>query len=129
MKFSTVLLATALAFAPAAYAAPKTDLIVGMAAQDVGRLDPHLAVSTIDRAVVAEPSEPTAEGTARVVLIGRHPPRQLDPDALAKLIGRRGIQAVSRAPEPHKGIVALEEFAPGGVVPQRRNPLEQLGIG
>ncbi len=53
MKFSTVLLATALAFAPAAYAAPKTDLIVGMAAQDVGKLDPHLAVSTIDRAVVA----------------------------------------------------------------------------
>jgi peptide/nickel transport system substrate-binding protein len=38
---------------PAAMAAPKTDLIVGMAAQDVGKLDPHLAVSTIDRTVVA----------------------------------------------------------------------------
>ena len=35
------------------HAAPKTDLIVGMAAQDVGKLDPHLAVSTIDRTVVA----------------------------------------------------------------------------
>jgi peptide/nickel transport system substrate-binding protein len=34
-------------------AAPKTDLVVGMAAQDVGKLDPHLAVSTIDRTVVA----------------------------------------------------------------------------
>ena len=34
-------------------AAPKTTLTVGMAAQDVGKLDPHLAVSTIDRAVVA----------------------------------------------------------------------------
>src|ERR1035437_6399397 len=59
MKFSAVLLAAALGFAPAALAvptalaAPKTDLIVGMAAQDVGKLDPHLAVSTIDRAVVA----------------------------------------------------------------------------
>jgi peptide/nickel transport system substrate-binding protein len=33
--------------------AGKTTLTVGMAAQDVGKLDPHLAVSTIDRAVVA----------------------------------------------------------------------------
>src|SRR6516164_1609297 len=59
MKFRTLLLAATVAFAPAvlaateAHAAPKTDLIVGMAAQDVGQLDPHLAVSTIDRAVVA----------------------------------------------------------------------------
>lgn len=34
-------------------AQPKTTLTVGMAAQDVGRLDPHFAVSTIDRVVVA----------------------------------------------------------------------------
>ncbi|HEY0418974.1 MAG TPA: ABC transporter substrate-binding protein, partial [Acetobacteraceae bacterium] len=52
MMFRAVLLATVLAAAPAAHAAPKTTLTVGMAAQDVGRLDPHLAVSTIDRAVV-----------------------------------------------------------------------------
>ena len=55
MNFRQALLAAALAFAvpSLAHAAPKTDLIVGMAAQDVGKLDPHLAVSTIDRAVVA----------------------------------------------------------------------------
>ncbi|MBR0645688.1 ABC transporter substrate-binding protein [Plastoroseomonas hellenica] len=38
--------------APAAMAQAPT-LRVGMAAQDVGRLDPHFAVSTIDRVVVA----------------------------------------------------------------------------
>ena len=53
MTFRAALLAAAVAFAPAAYAAPKTTLTVGMAAQDVGRLDPHFAVSTIDRTVVA----------------------------------------------------------------------------
>lgn len=41
------------AFATPADAQPKTTLTVGMAAQDVGRLDPHFAVSTIDRVVVA----------------------------------------------------------------------------
>jgi hypothetical protein len=50
-------------------------------------------VIQVDGAVAAEPSEPAAEGTARIVLIGRHPPSQFDPDALAKLIGRVGIQA------------------------------------
>jgi peptide/nickel transport system substrate-binding protein len=54
MTFRQALLAAILACAPlAAQAAPKTDLIVGMAAQDIGKIDPHLAVSTIDRAVVA----------------------------------------------------------------------------
>jgi peptide/nickel transport system substrate-binding protein len=57
MKIGSVLLATALACSPLlaapVHAAPKTTLVVGMAAQDVGKLDPHLAVSTIDRAVVA----------------------------------------------------------------------------
>ncbi len=55
MGFRAALLATviACAAAPLAQAAPKTDLVVGMSAQDVGKLDPHLAVSTIDRAVVA----------------------------------------------------------------------------
>ena len=52
MKIRHALLAAALLAATPAMAA-KTDLIVGMAAQDVGKLDPHLAVSTIDRAVVA----------------------------------------------------------------------------
>ena len=40
------------AFIGTALAAPKTTLVVGMSAQDVGRLDPHFAVSTIDRVVV-----------------------------------------------------------------------------
>ncbi len=58
MTFRRTLLAAAcvampLLAAPALQAAPKTDLVVGMAAQDIGKLDPHLAVSTIDRAVVA----------------------------------------------------------------------------
>ena len=55
MTFRQALLAATLAFAAPglAQAASKTDLIVGMAAQDVGKLDPHLAVSTIDRAVAA----------------------------------------------------------------------------
>ena len=54
MKFRHILLAATLLAAPLATAhAAKTDLIVGMAAQDVGKLDPHLAVSTIDRTVVA----------------------------------------------------------------------------
>ena len=55
MNLRTALLAAAavLAVPVAAGAAPKTTLIVGMAAQDVGKLDPHLAVTTIDRAVVA----------------------------------------------------------------------------
>ena len=39
--------------ATGALAQPTTTLRVGMAAQDVGRLDPHFAVSTIDRVVVA----------------------------------------------------------------------------
>ena len=43
----------ALAADPAKTTLPKTTLNVGMAAQDVGRLDPHFAVSTIDRVVVA----------------------------------------------------------------------------
>lgn len=58
MKFlgklpAAAMLAGALSFAPAAFAAPKTTLVVGMAAQDVGKLDPQMAVSTIDRTAVA----------------------------------------------------------------------------
>ena len=52
MKLWTALLATAIAVAPA-HAQPKTALSVGIAAQDIGRLDPHFAVTTIDRVVVA----------------------------------------------------------------------------
>ncbi len=48
-----VLIAAALAVATPAWAAPRTDLKIGIAAQDVGQLDPHFAVSTIDRAAVA----------------------------------------------------------------------------
>jgi peptide/nickel transport system substrate-binding protein len=49
------LLGTALAVAGTASAQAQSGptLRVGMAAQDVGRLDPHFAVSTIDRVVVA----------------------------------------------------------------------------
>ncbi len=53
LRRATLAAALAATFMSAAHAAPRTDLIVGMAAQDVGKLDPHLAVSTIDRTVVA----------------------------------------------------------------------------
>lgn len=53
-----VLLACTIAFAAPAAAQPKatqakTTLNVGIAAQDIGQLDPHFAVSTIDRVVAA----------------------------------------------------------------------------
>jgi peptide/nickel transport system substrate-binding protein len=53
--FRAALLATALAIGAASAAQAQTapTLRIGMAAQDVGRLDPHFAVSTIDRVVVA----------------------------------------------------------------------------
>jgi peptide/nickel transport system substrate-binding protein len=50
---AAVLLAGTFALSPPAAAAPKTTLVVGMAAQDVGKLDPQQAVSTIDRVVAA----------------------------------------------------------------------------
>ena len=56
MRLRAPLIATALALAalPAtAQQAPRTTLNVGMAAQDVGRLDPHFAVSTNDREITA----------------------------------------------------------------------------
>ncbi|TQF78212.1 polyamine ABC transporter substrate-binding protein [Elioraea sp. Yellowstone] len=58
MRLRAALLAGAAALGVAAFggtaaAQPRTTLNVGMAAQDVGRLDPHFAVSTIDRVAVA----------------------------------------------------------------------------
>ena len=52
MLRAALLTATLLAATPA-FAQPKTTLTVGIAAQDVGRLDPHFAVSSIDRIPVA----------------------------------------------------------------------------
>ena len=51
--FKAAILAAALAFSTPVLAQALPTLRVGMAAQDVGRLDPHFAVSTIDRVVVA----------------------------------------------------------------------------
>jgi peptide/nickel transport system substrate-binding protein len=53
MLVRAALLASALAFAAPALAQPKTALNVGIAAQDIGQLDPHFAVSTIDRVIAA----------------------------------------------------------------------------
>ncbi len=53
MLFRAALLASALAFVAPAFAQPKTALNVGIAAQDIGQLDPHFAVSTIDRVIAA----------------------------------------------------------------------------
>jgi peptide/nickel transport system substrate-binding protein len=51
MKKMLFAAAAALAFALPA-AAQKTTLTIGMAAQDIGRIDPHLAPTTIDKVVV-----------------------------------------------------------------------------
>jgi ABC-type dipeptide transport system, periplasmic component len=58
MRLRAALLAGAVALGVAALggtavAQQRTTLNVGMAAQDVGRLDPHFAVTTIDRVAVA----------------------------------------------------------------------------
>ena len=53
MLFRATLLAAALAVATPALAQPKDTLSVGIAAQDIGQLDPHFAVSTIDRVIAA----------------------------------------------------------------------------
>ena len=53
MLVRTTLLAMALGFAAPAFAQPRTALNVGIAAQDIGQLVPHFAVSTIDRIVAA----------------------------------------------------------------------------
>ncbi len=53
MLVRAALLASAIAFATPAFAQPKTTLNVGIAAQDIGQLDPHFAVSTIDRVIAA----------------------------------------------------------------------------
>src|SRR5689334_19110569 len=48
MLIRAALLASAVAFTAPAFAQSKTTLNVGIAAQDIGQLDPHFAVSTID---------------------------------------------------------------------------------
>jgi len=53
MRIRGALLAGALALGFGQPAVAQSTLRVGMAAQDVGRLDPHFAVTTIDRIVVA----------------------------------------------------------------------------
>jgi peptide/nickel transport system substrate-binding protein len=53
MLIRAALLASAVAVAAPAQAQPKTALNLGMAAQDIGQLDPHFAVSTIDRVPAA----------------------------------------------------------------------------
>jgi peptide/nickel transport system substrate-binding protein len=53
MLVRAILLASAVGLATPAMAQPKNALTVGMAAQDIGSLDPHFAVSTIDRVPVA----------------------------------------------------------------------------
>ena len=53
MLLRAALLASAVAIATPALAQPKTTLNFGMSAQDIGQLDPHFAVSTIDRVPAA----------------------------------------------------------------------------
>jgi peptide/nickel transport system substrate-binding protein len=53
MLIRAALLASVVALAAPAQAQPKAALNFGMAAQDIGQLDPHFAVSTIDRVPAA----------------------------------------------------------------------------
>jgi peptide/nickel transport system substrate-binding protein len=53
MLIRAALAVAAIAVAAPAVAQPKTALNVGIAAQDIGQLDPHFAVSTIDRVLAA----------------------------------------------------------------------------
>ncbi len=53
MLLRAVLLASVMFAAAPAFAQPKTMITVGMSAQDIGQLDPHFAVSTIDRVPAA----------------------------------------------------------------------------
>jgi peptide/nickel transport system substrate-binding protein len=53
MLIRAALAVAAIAIAAPAVAQPKTALNVGIAAQDIGQLDPHFAVSTIDRVLAA----------------------------------------------------------------------------
>jgi len=75
MLVRAALLASAVAFAAPALAQPQTTLTVGMAAQDIGSLDPHFAVSTIDRVPVAW----MFNGLVRFPP-GRYDPAKLEPD-------------------------------------------------
>src|SRR6476620_2587494 len=79
MLFRAVLLASAVAFTAPAFAQPKTTLNLGMAAQDIGQLDPHFAVSTIDRV-------PAALMFSALVRLppGRIDPAKLEPDLAEK---------------------------------------------
>src|SRR3954471_9169313 len=73
------LLGTALSIGVALGAAAQPTLRVGMAAQDVGRLDPHFATSTIDRVVV---------GWMFNGLV-RFPPGSIDPAAIEPDLAER----------------------------------------
>src|ERR1700751_4470015 len=78
LTLSAALAAATLIAVPAS-AAPKTDLKVGMAAQDVGPLDPPSAVSTIDHRVVAW----MYNGLVRFKS-GTMDPTQIEPDLAEK---------------------------------------------
>ena len=79
MLVRVVLLAFAAAATPA-FAQPKTTLNFGMAAQDIGQLDPHFAVSTIDRV----PAALMFNGLVRFAP-GSTDPATLEPDLAEKL--------------------------------------------
>src|SRR6266700_3985106 len=79
MLVRAALLASAIAIATPAVAQPKTALSVGMSTQDIGQLDPHFAVSTIDRV----PAAWMFNGLVRFVP-GSTDPATLEPDLAEK---------------------------------------------
>ncbi len=79
MLIRAALLASAVAFAAPVMAQPKTTLNFGMAAQDIGQLDPHFAVSTIDRV----PAALMFNGLVRFAP-GSADPATLEPDLAEK---------------------------------------------
>jgi peptide/nickel transport system substrate-binding protein len=79
MLIRAALLASAIAFAAPAAAQQKNTLNVGIAAQDIGQLDPHFAVSTIDRI----PAAWMFNGLVRF------PPGSIDPSKLEPDLAER----------------------------------------
>src|SRR5262249_7741002 len=76
----------------------------------------HARAEQVDRPRSAEPAEPAAKGATGIVAVGAHAPRQVDPDPLADLFSRFGVQLVSAAAGADHRVVTRDEINPGFVI-------------
>ena len=70
----------------------------------------------IDNPRLAQPPEPAAKCSVRVVLERLHPVSQLDPHALADFLDRIIVKPVAATPLAHEGIVLSAESSPRRIV-------------